>query len=560
MLLLNALGGLALFLFGMKLMSSGLQKAAGKKMRSVLRFFSSNQFAGILSGSVVTAVTQSSSVTTVMLIGFINAGLLTLQQSIGIIFGANIGSTITVQLIAFKIAVIIMPSIILGLALSYFRNEKIMQLGETILGLGLLFLGMEIMSSELKQLAESPEFVSSFQMFECAPGTNGIIPLGSLFGAIGIGLVATMIVQSSSACIGIVFALSASGIMDLYTAVGILLGTNIGTTITGQLAAMTANRVARQAALAHTLFNVIGVLIAVVSFLIPWGNEPAFFHFVRTISGSGSLQRQVANAHTLFNVATTLLLIPFSSLLVKLCELIIPLKQDTVKYVRLEPHLLNTPAIALSQTAAELRKMLKRAWKMTDIALNIYGHNDEHNQERVRTLPQREDEIDSRQKAIANYLTALMLKPLVPRESRQIPVLIHCSNDAEKIGDYAMELRDLMERITSDGIQFSEQAESELEQLHRTLEDLVKCAVDLIKENHTQNPETAHAMHAELQKMLDETELTHMNRLYEGKCVIRNGVLFMEVLEIIRKIERHVFNIAERAGDFYGKLPRYRLK
>ena len=141
------------------------------------------------------------------------------------------------QLIAFKIAVIIMPSIILGLALSYFRNEKIMQLGETILGLGLLFLGMEIMSSELKQLAEYPEFVSSFQMFECAPGTNGIIPLGSLFGAIGIGLVATMIVQSSSACIGIVFALSASGIMDLYTAVGILLGTNIGTTITGQLAA-----------------------------------------------------------------------------------------------------------------------------------------------------------------------------------------------------------------------------------------------------------------------------------------------------------------------------------
>lgn len=169
MLFVNALGGLALFLFGMKLMSSGLQKAAGKKMRSVLRFFSSNRFAGILSGSVVTAVTQSSSVTTVMLIGFINAGLLTLQQSIGIIFGANIGSTITVQLIAFKIAVIIMPSIILGLALSYFKNEKIMQLGETILGLGLLFFGMEIMGGELKKLTEYPAFASSFQLFECAP-------------------------------------------------------------------------------------------------------------------------------------------------------------------------------------------------------------------------------------------------------------------------------------------------------------------------------------------------------------------------------------------------------
>ena len=555
MLLLNALGGLALFLFGMKLMSGGLQKAAGKRMRGVLRFFSSNRLAGILSGTVVTSVVQSSSVTTVMVIGFINAGLLSLQQSIGIIFGANIGTTITGQLIAFKIGVIIMPSIILGLALSYFKNEKIMQLGETILGLGLLFFGMEIMGGELKKLTEYPAFVSLFQMFECAPGANGLIPFGSLFGAIGIGLVATMIIQSSSACTGIVLALSVSGIMDLYTAVGILLGTNIGTTITGQLAAMTANRVARQAALAHTLFNVIGVLIAVASFLIPWGNEPAFFHFVRTVSGNGSLQRQIANAHTVFNVATTLLLIPFSSLLVKLCESIIPLKQDTVKYVRLEPHLLNTPAIALSQTAAELRKMLKRAWKMTDIALNIYAHNDEHNQERVKTLPQREAEIDARQHDIANYLTELMLKPLVPRESRQIPVLLHCANDAEKIGDYAMELSELMKRIKSDEIQFSEQAEMELDHLHGKLKTLTKNAVELLKDNHSLNPETALAAHADMQKTLDNAELTHMNRLYEGKCVIKNGVLFMEIMEKIRKIERHIFNIAERAGDFYGKLP-----
>ena len=554
MLLLNALGGLALFLFGMKLMSGGLQKAAGKRMRGVLRFFSSNRLAGILSGTVVTSVVQSSSVTTVMVIGFINAGLLSLQQSIGIIFGANIGTTITGQLIAFKIGVIIMPSIILGLALSYFKNEKIMQLGETILGLGLLFFGMEIMGGELKKLTEYPAFVSLFQMFECAPGANGLIPFGSLFGAIGIGLVATMIIQSSSACTGIVLALSVSGIMDLYTAVGILLGSNIGTTITGQLAAMTANRVARQAALAHTLFNVIGVLIAVASFLIPWGNEPAFFHFVRTVSGNGSLQRQIANAHTVFNVATTLLLIPFSSLLVKLCESIIPLKQDTVKYVRLEPHLLNTPAIALSQTAAELRKMLKRAWKMTDIALNIYAHNDEHNQERVKTLPQREAEIDARQHDIANYLTELMLKPLVPRESRQIPVLLHCANDAEKIGDYAMELSELLKRIKSDEIQFSEQAEMELDHLHGKLKTLTKNAVELLKDNHSLNPETALAAHADMQKTLDNAELTHMNRLYEGKCVIKNGVLFMEILEKIRKIERHIFNIVERAGDFYGKL------
>lgn len=556
MLFVNALGGLALFLFGMNLMSRGLQKAAGEKMRTVLRFFSSNRLAGILSGTVVTSVIQSSSVTTVMVIGFINAGLLTLRQSVGIIFGANIGTTITAQLVAFRIGVIIMPSIILGLGLTFFRKEKAVQLGESLLGLGLLFFGMEIMGGELKQLADYPSFVSAFQLFECAPGPHGVIPLGALFGAIGIGLVATMIVQSSLACIGIVIALSAGGIMDLYTAVGILLGTNVGTTITAQLAALTANRVARQAALLHTLFNVIGVLIAVVSFLIPWGNEPAFFHLIRTVSGSGaSLERQIANAHTFFNIGTTLLLIPFMSVLPKICEAIIPVKSVSVRYIKLEPHLLNTPAIALSQTAAELRKMLKRAWKMTNIALNIYAHNDEHNQERVKTLPQREEEIDARQHDIANYLTALMLKPLSPRESRQIPILIHCTNDAEKIGDYAMELCELMQRIKADKVQFSEDAEIELEHIHRQLETLTDIAIDLLKENHTWYPETARSEHAEMQKMLDEAELTHMNRLYEGKCITKNGVLFMELLEKIRKTERHIFNIAERAGDFYGKLP-----
>jgi Na/Pi-cotransporter len=556
MLFVNALGGLALFLFGMKLMSRGLQKAAGEKMRMVLHFFSSNRLAGILSGTVVTSVIQSSSVTTVMVIGFINAGLLTLQQSVGIIFGANIGTTITAQLVAFKIGVIIMPSIILGLGMTFFRNEKVVQLGETLLGLGLLFFGMEIMSGELKQLADHPAFVSAFQRFDCTPGPNGIIPPGALFGAIGIGLVATMIVQSSSACIGIVIALSAGGIMDLYTAVGVLLGTNIGTTVTAQLAALTTNRVARQAALLHTLFNVIGVLIAVVSFLISWGGEPAFFHLIRTVSGDGaSLERQIANAHTLFNVGTTLLLIPFMSVLPRICEAIIPVKAVGVRYIKLEPHLLNTPAIALSQTTAELRKMLKRAWKMTDTTLNIYAHNDEHNQERVKGLPQREEEIDARQHDIADYLTALMLKPLSPRESRQIPVLIHCTNDAEKIGDYAMELCDLMKRIKADKVQFSEDAEIEMERIHGQLETLTENAIDLLKENHMQNPETARAAHAEMQKMLDEAELTHMNRLYEGKCITKNGVLFMELLEKIRKTERHIFNIAERAGDFYGKLP-----
>lgn len=341
-------------------MSASLQKASGERMRTILRFFSANRYSAVLSGAVVTSVVQSSGLTTVMVIGFINAGLLSLTQAIGIIFGANIGTTITAQLVAFKIEIIIMPCIVLGLLLSFARNDRVVQWSGTVMGLGFLFLGMQIMSDELRQLADFPAFSAAFGVFRCTP-VDGFIPLGSMFGAILIGLISTMIFQSSSACVGIVIALSGSGLMDLYTAVGILLGTNVGATITAQLAALAANRIARQAALAHTLFNVIGVLITVVSFAIPWGGEPAFFHFIKWMSADGTLQRQIANAHTVFNVVTTLILLPFVNLFAKLCEKIIPLEKDKIKYKRLEPRLLDTPSIALAQTASALRKMLKHA-------------------------------------------------------------------------------------------------------------------------------------------------------------------------------------------------------
>ena len=261
-LLLNVLGGLAIFIFGMKMMSDGLHRVAGERMKNILRLFSSNRIVAIITGAVVTAVIQSSSASTVMVVGFTNAGLLSLIQAIGIIFGANIGTTVTAQLVAFDISWIIMPSIILGLLLSFIPKLSLSNWSETVIGLGFLFLGMNLMSSELKQLSSHPAFMEAFQLFKCAP-VNGWVPPVALFGAIGIGLVATLIIQSSSACSGIIIALGASGLIDLYTAVALVLGSNIGTTVTAQLAAITANRVAKQAALAHTLFNVLGVLIIV---------------------------------------------------------------------------------------------------------------------------------------------------------------------------------------------------------------------------------------------------------------------------------------------------------
>ncbi|MBO7148073.1 MAG: Na/Pi cotransporter family protein [Lentisphaeria bacterium] len=554
-LLINVFGGLAIFIFGMKLMSDGLHHVAGDRMRSILRLFSSNRFIAICSGAAVTTVIQSSSASTVMVIGFVNAGLLTLIQAIGIIFGANIGTTITAQLVAFDIAWIIMPSIILGLLLSFIPYKSLANWSETIIGLGFLFLGMELMSDELKQLSTHPAFMQAFQLFRCAP-VNGIIPPAPLFGAIGIGLVATLIIQSSSACSGIIIALGAGGLIDLYTAVALVLGSNIGTTVTAQLAAITANRVAKQAALAHTLFNVIGAVIITLTFWITIKGEPIFFQVVNWISADGDLPRKIANAHTVFNVFTTLLLTPFIPLLAKICEKVIPVQTTKVKYSRLEPHLLDTPSIALAQTTSALHKMLKKAWKMNDCALRMYNRNDEKNQALVKQLDKREEDIDERQRDITGYLASLMQKELSREQAEQIPLLLHCTNDVEKIGDHAEIIREIMNKLQEANLHFSPEAEQEYAMLHQTLASIAKCTASLMEKNDPDTRSEASLLRQFLTEKLAESEKEHITRINAGACRPQVGILYLELLEEIRKVAHGLFNIMDREGMFYGKLPK----
>ena len=552
---MNIFGGLAIFIFGMKLMSDGLQQVAGAKMRSILSLFSSNRFVGVLSGAVVTSVVQSSSATTVMIIGFINAGLLTLQQSLGIIFGANIGTTITAQLVAFKIDWVIMPAIITGLILIFLNNRTVNQWGWTVIGFGFLFLGMETMSAPLKAFSENETFIRVFQTFNCAP-VDGVIPLGALLGAIGIGVVATLLLQSSSATGGIVIALAASGLLDIYTGVAIVLGSNIGTTVTAQLAALTANRVAKQAATAHTLFNCIGVLIILVSFLFRIDGEPVFFKCVAALSGSEGVAREVANAHTIFNVVTTLLLLPIIPLLAKICEKLIPVEDEKVKYQRLEPHLLDTPSIALAQTVSALRKMLKRSWKNVNCTLNMYSKNDNKNKTLLAKLEEREADIDARQQDIADYLSKLMLRNLNSEEANQIPLLLHCTNDAERIGDHASIVRSIMETIKSNQYSFSAEGTVEFENLHKSLNALAKMAANLLESHDPKLFAEANRMKRELSGQLAKVEADHMSRVNQGTCLPEVSILYLELLEEINKVSRHLFNIVERAGMLYERLPR----
>ena len=549
----QVLGGLAIFIYGMKLMSDGLHQTAGEKMRGILRIFSANPLLAVASGAAVTCVIQSSSASTVMVIGFVNAGLLSLVQAMGLIFGANIGTTITAQLIAFDISWIIMPSIIAGLLLSFSKQQKVANWSETVIGLGFLFLGMEWMSHELKTLAQLPSFKAAFLTFQCAP-VNGMIPPGALLGAIFIGVLATMIIQSSSACSGIVIALGISGLLDIYTAVALILGSNIGTTVTAQLAAIAANRVAKQAALAHTLFNVIGVVLICITFLIPWGNEPFFFALIRKLSLNGGVSRQIANAHTVFNVFTTLILLPFIPLLAEICERVIPVKTEKVKYQYLEPHLLDTPPIALTQSAYALRRMLQKAWKMADCALNLYNRNDAKNQTLARQLEKREADIDQRQKNITGYLAQLMSRKLTRQEAGQIPLLLHCTNDAERIGDHTAILQEIFRKMQQDELKFSVPAEKEYDLLHDKLSEIAELSIGLLTHCTVELLQKSAVLHSQMDHLLNEFEAEHIARINNGDCRPQVGILYLELLSEIRKIARHLWNINERAGTFYDNF------
>ena len=485
-----------------------------------------------------------------MVIGFVNAGLLSLVQAMGLIFGANIGTTVTAQLVAFDISWIIMPAIIAGLLTSFSKKQKIADWSQTVIGLGFLFLGMEFMSGELKTLAKLDSFKAAFLTFQCTP-VNGFIPPGALLGAVCIGLLATVIIQSSSACSGIIIALGASGLLDIYTAVALIIGSNIGTTITAQLAALTANRVAKQAALAHTLFNILGAAIICCSFLIPWGNEPAFFTLIKKFSLNGDLPRQIANAHTVFNVFTTIVLLPFIPLLAAVCEKVIPVRQGKIKYEYLEPHLLDAPPIALAQTAYALRRMLQKAWKMVDCALNLYNRNDAQNQLMARQLEKREADIDERQKSITEYLSLLMEKRMTKQEAAQIPLLLHCTNDAERIGDHTQIICGIIAQLQQNELKFSPEAEKEYDLLHDRLAELAAVTTQMLAHCTPQLQQKSLRLHAEIDFMLGHFETEHVARINAGNCRPQVGILYLELLAEIRKISRHLLNITERAGMFY---------
>ena len=549
-LAVSVFGGLALFVYGMGLMSDGLKEAAGERMKAVLGYMTKNRFFAIFAGLGVTALIQSSSATSVMTVGFVNAGLISLQQAIGVIFGANIGTTVTGQIVSLKLDALALPAVTVGVAgLMVSRRTVTRGLWRTVLGFGLLFFGMTMMSDELKVLAGKPGFVAFFSSFDCAPSAGGYLPILSVLGAIAVGTVCTLVVQSSSATIGITIALAEAGVISLWTAVPIVLGDNIGTTVTAALASIGGNANARRTALAHALFNVFGTILVVISFGFVFSDSqgrpaPAFFHLVNLCTEGDGLAganpgRHVAMAHTIFNVANVIVQTPFIPLIAKLCRLVI--RDDrTARVQALEPHLLATPALALHAARLALADMTRRAWTIASVALNNCLGRAAVDEESVQNA---EKAIDETQGRIRDYLVAISQHKLTERQAQTLPELVHCVNDAERISDIAVKFYRKTARVrrhAPDGTLLADT--SELIGLlrafsHETVQAL-RTGAPLAKP-----PEAAEAEIREAARALSRR---YSSALFGAPADGQRDTAFLSVLSGIRDVARHVGNIAER--------------
>ena len=434
------LGGIALFMYGMQLMGDGLQKAAGAKLQKILEAMTGVLAMGILLGAVVTAVLQASGATTVMTVGLVNAGLLTLKQGFGIIMGANIGTTMTAQLIAFKLSDYITILIFIGFLMQLLaRKSRTKYLGQVMLGFGILMLGMDMMGKAVMPLRNYPGFVHFIEVFSSNP----------LLG-IGIGMIMTVLIQSSSATIGILIAMAGQGLIPLEGAIPVLLGDNIGTCITAVLASLRANLTAKRVAAAHVMFNVIGSIIFVVFM-------PFFIKFVLLVSPDGDIARQIANAHSAFNILNTLLFMPFVNPFIKLVEKIVPGKAEIISMrpVYLDKNMLNTPSIAISLAVKEVVRMGELARKDVRLGMEAIQSFDA---DKVKYVLEHEPVVDALERDITDYLTQMSSSEMSESLTTRHTGLLHACTDIERIGDHGETLAKRARKLVEEDVVFSDEA------------------------------------------------------------------------------------------------------
>lgn len=535
--IISMVGGLALFLYGMHVLSAGLEKMAGGKMESVLKKVTSKRFMGLLLGAAVTAVIQSSSAVTVMLVGLVNSGIMQLSQSISVVMGSNIGTTITAWILSLTgidssnfwvnmlkpanfSPIVAFIGIILIMA---GRKQKQKDIGTICVGFAVLMYGMTIMSGAVDVLAEMPEFTGMLTFFK-----------NPLMGVL-VGLVFTAIIQSSSASVGVLQALSMTGAITYGAAIPIIMGQNIGTCVSSLIASFGTSKNAKRVATVHILFNVIGSVVCLTVWLI----ADAIFNFAFTDTAVEPFN--IAVLHSIFNIVTTAMLFPFASLLEKLVKVIVRDAKEKEAVVLLDDRLMTVPSFAVAKAEDVTSDMASLAKKSVKAAIALLERYDEKS---ARLVEEMENKIDRYEDELGTYLVKLSKKEIGDKESKKISKILHTINDFERIGDHANNLLDTANEMHEKKITFSDEAKDELDNLSDAIAEILSLTVKAFKNDDTELAEAVEPLEEVIDDIIENVKTRHINRLKKGDCTIELGFILTDVLTNYERISDHCSNIA----------------
>ncbi|AWZ49501.1 sodium-dependent phosphate transporter [Clostridiaceae bacterium 14S0207] len=529
-------GGLGLFLYGMKLMGDGLQNATGEKLKKIFEKITSNPVKGVLTGALVTAIIQSSSATTVMVVGFVNAQLMNLYQATAVIMGANIGTTVTALIVTLNIDNFVPIFIGVGALIVLFTEaKKGKEVGNIILGFGILFLGMNLMKVAMEPLQASPIFQQILIKLD-----------GNIFLGILAGLAITAVLQSSSATTAILVSMAATGVVKITMVIPVLFGCNMGTCVTALLSSIGTSKTAKKAAIIHLLFNVIGTVI-----FIPLFTPLTWIVTKVPIFGASDVPSQIAHAHIIFNIVNTILLLPFIKVLVKMANRIIKGEDETEKYGTqfIDDRLLETPVIAVGQTVKEISRMATKARKSLDIAMEAFAKNDD---KLVQKVYKNEKLINLLEDEITNFLVKLSKSELADKEKDIVTSMFHVVNDIERIGDHAENIADLAGEKMLKRLNFSKEAEEELKQLFQKTLSSLDTSIKAFEEKNIYKAQEVRTIEESVDALEKQLRSSHIIRLNQEKCSATVGTVFLDLISNLERISDHSNNIADTVIEHLG--------
>lgn len=529
--ILTMAGGLGLFLFGMELMSDSIEKVAGAKLRRILEIFTTNRFMGMIVGIVFTGIIQSSSACTVMVVSFVNSGLMNLYQAAGVILGANIGTTITSQLVSFNLSKIAPLILLVGVVVMMFtKKEKVRKVAEVVVGFGILFVGLSTMSQAMANMKNEPQVV------------NLLMSLKNPFLATLMGFALTAVIQSSSVTVSIVLLLANQDLLPLPITLYIILGCNIGACATAMLASMTGKKDAKRAALIHLLFNIIGTVIIYIALFVA-GDQ--IVELIKSISADNG--RFVANAHTLIKIVQVIMLFPFTGWLVKMTYLIVPGEDQKVGYREsyqlkyIGDKVVFNPATAVVEVVKELERMASLAEENLNRAMNALITLDEEDIEEVYEV---EKNINFLNHAITDYLVKINQTTLPIEDLNSLGALFHVVNDIERIGDHAENVADAARQRKEEGVSISKEAQKELGDMLEMVNKIIRYAVEMFAKSDETHMQEIITLEDQVDEKERELQKKHVERLTKGECSPEAGMIFSDIVSGLERVADHATNIA----------------